>query len=404
MDIIELSRELGRKIQQEESYIAMQAASKACEEDEALQALIGEFNLKKLALNEKISAPEQDKTYGVDALYTLLADTDTPCHRGSWQWFVSAVQTKLTGKIDLTMFFRKKALLTGAQKGDIFLSVGGDNYCYAGTDLIAANNRNLRRKGVETVLWGCSVEPELLNDMTVAKDIASYDLITARESISYEALKKVNPNTILVADPAFTLEKVELPLPEGWIEGKMIGINASPLILQSGKSDTLVLDAYKTLIQRILDTPDCSVALIPHVVCENNDDRIPLKVLYDAFAETGRVIMIDDHNCMELKGYIARCRMFIGARTHATIAAYSSCVPTLVLGYSVKSRGIARDLFGTEENYVIPVQGLTDSNALADGFDWLLENESENRKHLARVLPAYIQRAYIAGNHLQLKG
>lgn len=61
MDIIELSRELGRKIQQEESYINMQAANKACEEDEALQALIGEFNLKKLALNEKISAPEQDK-------------------------------------------------------------------------------------------------------------------------------------------------------------------------------------------------------------------------------------------------------------------------------------------------------------------------------------------------------
>lgn len=350
------------------------------------------------------SAPEQDKTYGVDALYTLLADIDAPCNRGSWQWFVAAVQTKLTGKIDLTMRFRKKALLTDAKKGDIFLSVGGDNYCYAGTDLIVANNRNLRRKGVKTILWGCSVEPELLNDAAVAKDITSYDLITARESISYEALKKVNPNTILVADPAFTLERVNLTLPEGWIEGKMIGINASPLILQSGKSGTLVLDAYKALIRRILETTDCSIALIPHVVCENNDDRIPLKTLYDAFAESGRVIMIDDHNCMELKGYIARCRMFIGARTHATIAAYSSCVPTLVLGYSVKSRGIARDLFGTEENYVIPVQELTDPNALAEGFDWLAENESVIRKHLAKVLPAYIQRAYNAGNHLLLKG
>lgn len=71
MDIIELSRELGRKIQQEESYIAMQEANKACEEDEALQALIGEFNLKKLALNEKISAPEQDKD-AVAALNTEM--------------------------------------------------------------------------------------------------------------------------------------------------------------------------------------------------------------------------------------------------------------------------------------------------------------------------------------------
>lgn len=71
MDIIELSRELGRKIQQEDSYIAYQEANKACESDEALQTLIGEFNLKKLALNEKISAPEQDKD-AVAALNTEM--------------------------------------------------------------------------------------------------------------------------------------------------------------------------------------------------------------------------------------------------------------------------------------------------------------------------------------------
>ena len=61
MDIIELSRELGRKIQQEEAYIAMQEANKAVEADEALQALIGEFNLNKLQLNEKLTAAERDE-------------------------------------------------------------------------------------------------------------------------------------------------------------------------------------------------------------------------------------------------------------------------------------------------------------------------------------------------------
>jgi polysaccharide pyruvyl transferase WcaK-like protein len=74
--------------------------------------------------------------------------------------------------------------------------------------------------------------------------------------------------------------------------------------------------------------------------------------------------MVEDCNCRELKHIISRCRFFIGARTHVTIAAYSSCVPTLVLGYSVKSRGIARDLFGTEVGYVLPVQKLTDSYEL----------------------------------------
>ncbi len=61
MDIIELSRELGRKIQQEEAYVAMQEANKAVEADEALQALIGEFNLLKLKLNEKLTAAERDE-------------------------------------------------------------------------------------------------------------------------------------------------------------------------------------------------------------------------------------------------------------------------------------------------------------------------------------------------------
>lgn len=341
------------------------------------------------------SHPEQDRKYGVAALYGLQEDSDVFYPRGSREWFLSAVQTKLTGKIDLTMRFRKKALLSGAEKDDVFLSVGGDNYCYAGPELIAATNRNLRKRGVKTVLWGCSVEPELTKDPVIAADLAGFDLITARESISYEALKKVNPNTILVADPAFTLERKDLPLPGGWVDGQMIGINASPLILQSGDGE-LVMEAYKNLIRRILETTDCSVSLIPHVVCENNDDRIPLKVLYDAFAETGRVILIDDHNCMELKGYIARCRMFIGARTHATIAAYSSCVPTLVLGYSVKSRGIARDLFGTEENYVLPVQQLPNADALARGFDWLLENEEEIRRQLKETIPAYRTKAQAA--------
>ena len=339
------------------------------------------------------SHPEQDKAYGLDKLCTLQEDSDVFYPRGSREWFLSAMQTKLTGKIDLTMRFRKKALLSGVKKEDIFLSVGGDNYCYAGPELIAATNRNLRKKGVKTVLWGCSVEPELLKDPAIAADLAGFDLITARETISYEALKKVNPNTVLVADPAFTLERKDLPLPDGWLEGKMIGINASPLILSSGSSE-LVLEAYRHLIRHILNATDYSVALIPHVVCSGNDDRTVLALLHDEFAETGRVVLIDDHNCMELKGYIARCRMFIGARTHATIAAYSSCVPTLVLGYSVKSRGIARDLFGTEENYVLPVQQLPDADALARGFDWLLANESTIHRHLEKIIPEYRKKAY----------
>ena len=107
--------------------------------------------------------------------------------------------------------------------------------------------------------------------------------------------------------------------------------------------------------------------------------------------------MIEDHDCQQLKGYIASCRLFIGARTHATIAAYSSCVPTLVVGYSVKARGIAKDLFGTEEQYVLPVQKLQEPEELLQAFRWLLQNEDMQRNHLTEIMPGYIERAKEAG-------
>ena len=339
---------------------------------------------------------EQDIKYGVNQICEVLADLDCPVKKGSLQWFLSRIQTKLTGKIDFTMSFRKRDLLQDIRKGDVLLSIGGDNYCYPGMDLYAAINRNLHKKGAKLVLWGCSVDPELVIQPEIAKDLASYELITARETISYEALKNINPNTILVADPAFTLERRDLPLPEGWIDGKMIGVNISPLILQSANDEELVLNAYKKLIFNIIEDTDFSIALIPHVVCSDNNDLSPLRILYEEFSDSDRVVLLKDYNCMELKGFIARCRMFIGARTHATIAAYSSCVPTLVLGYSVKSRGIARDLFGSEENYVLPVQQLKNIDELADGFVWIMDHEDEIRTHLINVIPQYIARAYVA--------
>lgn len=111
--------------------------------------------------------------------------------------------------------------------------------------------------------------------------------------------------------------------------------------------------------------------------------------------------VIEDGSCEELKGYIARCRMFIGARTHATIAAYSSLVPTLAVGYSVKAKGIAKDLFGSYENYVIPVQQLQEKEDLIGAFEWLKDYEEEIRQDLRRVMPEYRKKALLIGREVE---
>lgn len=61
MDIIELTRELGKLIQQETSYIKLKAAEKDADNDQELQNAIKEFNLKRLAINNETQKAEKDK-------------------------------------------------------------------------------------------------------------------------------------------------------------------------------------------------------------------------------------------------------------------------------------------------------------------------------------------------------
>jgi len=264
-------------------------------------------------------------------------------------------------------------------------------------DSIMNSNKNLG------VLWGCSIEPKLLQHNDILSDLNDFKLIIARENMTYNALIEagITKNTHIIPDPAFILEKVELTLPKGFVNGNTIGINISPLLIVYENDKGLIIEIFQELIHYIIDTTKLNIALIPHVVINGNDDRIPLRNLYNTFKDTGRVVIIDDHNCMELKGFISRCRMFIGARTHATIAAYSSCVPTLVIGYSVKAKGIAKDIFGTYENYVIPVQSLENEDDLINAFEWLKTNEDSIRKHLQEFMPGYCAKAMEAGGEIR---
>lgn len=330
-----------------------------------------------------------DLSYALDSELPLFEDVYAPAKKPSPRWFLSTVHHKLTRTDYLHVKYAHHAFFSQVAPGDICLSIGGDNYCYTGQDILGYYNRALHQRGAKTVLWGCSVEPELLKQEKIAADIANYDLIVARETISYKALKNVNPNTILAPDPAFFLDRIELPLPEGFSLNNTVGINVSPLIIKSESRDGITFESYRRLIAYILERTELNIALIPHVVESGNDDREPLLGLYNAFPDSGRIVLIKDHNAEQLKGFIARCRFFVGARTHATIAAYSSGVPTLVVGYSVKAKGIARDLLGTESNYVLPVQSIAEPETLTQAFLWLMEREQSIKAHLYDAMPTY---------------
>ncbi len=337
--------------------------------------------------------PEEDERYGIGELCNIkksgVRGEGTKLCRG----FIKSYYELKIKKNHHPMELMAELWGSGAKSGDVAVSIGGDVYCYDVISELVHMHDVWKLGGLKTVYWGCSIEPELLEKPQIANDIRRFDLITARETISYEALKKVNPNTILVADSAFFLDEVDITLPKEFIVGNTVGVNVSPLIMRYGTEGKLIMKNYEELIRFVLETTDMAVCLIPHVIWDDNDDRLPIEELYQKFAATGRVCELSDHNAMELKGCISKCRFFVGARTHATIAAYSTGVPTLVVGYSVKSRGIARDLFGTEENYVLSVQNLRRPRDLADAFSWMQEREKDIRATLKTVVPEYKKRA-----------
>ena len=344
---------------------------------------------------------QEDETYSLRDLAELVQERKIAEHKIAHILYY--IWRKVTKDEESFLRYRFRAV-TGRSAYPFYLSIGGDNYCYdmMVKDLILAN-RMFNRQGSRTVLLGCSIEPELLKQERICQDMKQYHAIFARESITYEALLAagIDKNTYLFPDSAFTLEQKQLPLPEAFLSGNTIGINLSPMIMENEAIPGITMQNFKNLITYILETTQMNILLIPHVVWKRSDDRRPIGELYEAFRETGRVSMIEDGSCEELKGYISRCRMFIGARTHATIAAYSSCVPTLVVGYSVKAKGIAKDLFGTYENYVIPVQTLARKEDLIHAFDWLCEQEQTQRAHLTTMMPAYIEQAQNAGKKLR---
>ncbi|MDE5753264.1 MAG: YlbF family regulator [Oscillospiraceae bacterium] len=74
MDIIELTRELGKAIQADDRYIAYCLAKQANDEDEQLQAVINAFNLKRVELQMEIAKPDKDNEK-VQELNEIIKDS-----------------------------------------------------------------------------------------------------------------------------------------------------------------------------------------------------------------------------------------------------------------------------------------------------------------------------------------
>ncbi len=326
--------------------------------------------------------PESDKN--IPLIDTVFDGRDCDISKFSFAGMVATFKNKVFK--DETYFLRKKHynILKHIPDHDVFLSIGGDNYCYGEQPWLYEIDRNIKKAGKKLVLWGASIGDDDLSLEKIA-DLKTFDLILARESLTFQILKQNGlSNVELCADGAFTMDKEELPLPIEWQLGNTIGFNFSPLVWNMNKQSH---KAAFDLVQHILDTTDMTIAFTPHVMEKGNDDSQVLAEFYHHFKASKRVLLLPNNlNAIQYKGYIARMRFFIGARTHATIAAYSKLIPTLVLGYSIKSKGIAKDIFG-EEKLVLSLKEISDSQKLIAKFEEMKTQEKELITILANRIP-----------------
>lgn len=235
---------------------------------------------------------------------------------------------------------------------DLVLSLGGDNYSddygVGGANLFWDLARWARRYKKPFVIWGASVGPfNTAETLSAAKSaLKCVDMVTAREDETVAYLRTIGyrGELLRVCDSAFALSPRPTDLPVFPRVAPLIGFNISPIYHRyTTKTADEILAISLQVVERLSET--YNVLLVPHVMCgaDNNDALYMAQLITNA----DRVKLADPENdSRQLKYLISNCRIFVGARTHATIAAFSSCVPTLSLGYSMKARGLNRDIFG----------------------------------------------------------
>jgi polysaccharide pyruvyl transferase WcaK-like protein len=208
-------------------------------------------------------------------------------------------------------------------------------------------------------------------------------LVFVRDPLSLAVVKKLAPsaNVSQVVDVAFAMPFERPPRAAG---GPIrVGINVSGLLMSGGyKGDNdykLGFDypaVTRALITAFAAMPGVSVTLVPHVIAPNlprDDDAAACDALQREFPIVERVA--DFTSPIAAKSFISGLDFLVGARMHATIAAYSSGVPVVPISYSRKFEGLFGNL----------------------NYPWLVNAKGiDTKAAVAFVLDAFEKRALLA--------
>ncbi len=323
-------------------------------------------------------------------LYENYIPRQTP-EEGIWFKLCNNIGYRMMKKYGFTkktVWFMRQALCREFRKYQLIVFVGADNFDYEYTkpnELNCLIELAKKHSSAKLAILDCSIAKENINEF-FKRNLQQADYVTARDTLSYQYLKEFYPNVMLHADPAFLVEPVKGKVVLDTSK-QYIGINVSPLVC---KVNIKVEQAIICLMDWILENTTTNIILLPHVM--HNQDYEVLKKIKEKFVKESRVNLIEDdkYTSKELKYIIAHCEAYVGARTHSMIAAYSSKVPAVGIGYSIKSTGIATDLLG-EDNYCIQAEDIRSEEDIKELFVQLWNDRKRIKEKLHVVLPKYTE-------------
>ena len=283
---------------------------------------------------------------------------------------------------------------------DMMLSTGGDMMCYEENEVVYTVDY-LRKRGIHSVLWGCSIGENTISPRKLDA-LKKFSVIYARETLTQEVLvNRGLQNVVVYPDPAFVLEPSKCQLPDCFSRGEVIGINLSNYVMGGFSDSTPFAEEVDALIRYILKNTDKQILLIPHVMWKGQDDRIVCQLIKDKY-QSNRISTLesDNLNYCQIRYVISKCYCFIGARTHAVISAYSTCTPAIAIGYSIKSKGIAKDVGMPEKAIVNSVD--IKKGELLDAFKYVIEKHGEIHDFMVSHMGRYRANAWNASKVISL--
>ncbi len=314
------------------------------------------------------------------------------------QKYINAFYYKILNRSDYYFRAAYADAVDFAKDYEVCLIIGGDTFCYGNNEAARTMIAQFQANGLKAVLWGCSIGESDLSDEKIAT-LKSLDGIFAREPLTKQVLEEAGINGVRVfPDPAFTLP-VEEPARSDIPQGRLLGINLSPLV--SNFCDGLS-DYAAAFLEKVEAETDYTPVLIPHVMVDandNNDYKFMAEIMQKANLSR-TVILPDNLSASQYKGFISKCEMLIAARTHATIGAYSTGVPVFALSYSIKARGISVDLFG-KEVCVASIEEVTSADSLFVCLQRIEKNAAKMHEKLTVIIPEKKALAFAAGEALK---